>query len=70
VVPRSARDFVNTKGSSNVIGIDERIVHHLTQILRASVEETLNALLDAKADRLCRAGRYERTAAEQDTRVG
>jgi hypothetical protein len=26
------------------------------------VEETLNALLDAEADRLCNAQRYERTA--------
>jgi transposase-like protein len=27
----------------------------------ASVEETLNALLDAEADRLCNAQRYERS---------
>jgi transposase-like protein len=34
------------------------------------VEETLNALLDAEADRLCRAERYERTEARKDTRAG
>jgi putative transposase len=34
------------------------------------VEETLNALLDAEADRLCNAQRYERSAARRDTRVG
>jgi putative transposase len=28
------------------------------------VEETLNAMLDAEADRFCRAERYERTEAE------
>ena len=36
----------------------------------SSVEETLKALLDAEADRLCQAKRYERTAAGQDTRAG
>ena len=31
---------------------DERIQAHLSRIIRGSVEETLNALLDAEADRL------------------
>jgi hypothetical protein len=30
----------------------------------------LNALLDAEADRLCNAQRYERSAARRDTRAG
>ena len=61
----------STKGLSNVIRIDdERIQDHLKHVVRGSVEETLNALLDAEADRLCRAGRYERTEARQDTRAG
>ena len=30
--------------------------------MRQSVQETLNALLDAEADRLCRANKYERIA--------
>lgn len=34
------------------------------------MEETLNAMLDAEADRLCRAERYERTEAHKDTRAG
>jgi transposase-like protein len=34
------------------------------------VEETLNGMLDAEADRLCRAARYERTADRVDTRAG
>ena len=37
---------------------------------RSTVEETLNAMLDAEADRLCGAGRYERSEARQDTRAG
>jgi putative transposase len=56
---------------NNVITIDdERIKNHLDRVVRGSVEETLNALLDAEADRLCNAQRYERSAARQDTRAG
>jgi len=44
-----------------VIQIDEaRIRDHLGEMVRGTVEETLNAMLDAEADRLCGAGRYER----------
>jgi transposase-like protein len=34
------------------------------------VEETLNALLEAEADRLCNAQRYEHSEARRDTRAG
>jgi len=55
----------------NVITIDdERIKTHLDRVVRGSVEETLNALLDAEADRLCNAQRYERSVARRDTRAG
>ena len=49
---------------------DERIKGHLDRVVRGSVEETLNALLDAEADRLCNARRYERSQARRDTRAG
>src|SRR6476469_1760006 len=56
---------------NNVIRIDdERIKNHLDRVVRGSVEETLNALLDAEANRLCNAQRYERTDARRDTRAG
>ncbi len=61
----------DTPKLKNVIEIDEaRIRDHLGELVRGSVEETLNALLDAEADRLCNAGRYERTEARRDTRAG
>jgi transposase-like protein len=61
----------STKGLSNVIRIDdERIQGHLGKIVRGSVEETLNQLLDAEGDCLCKAERYERTEARQNTRAG
>jgi Transposase, Mutator family len=56
---------------TNVITIDDdRIKNHLDRVVRGSAEETLNALLDAEADRLCNAQRYERSEAGCDTRAG
>src|SRR5262252_3253857 len=56
---------------SQVIQIDEgKIQEHLGEVVRSTVEEMLNAMLDAEADRLCRAERYERTEARKDTRAG
>jgi transposase-like protein len=40
------------------------------ELVRASVEETLNGLLDAEADELCGAARYERSADRVDSRAG
>jgi hypothetical protein len=50
---------------SQVIQIDEgKIQEHLGEVVRSTVEETLNAMLDAEADRLCpcRAVRTDRGA--------
>ena len=61
----------NTTPLGNVIHIDdERIQDHLGRIVRCSVEETLNALLDAEADRLVGADRYERSDGRRDYRSG
>ena len=60
-----------SKNLGKVIQIDEnQIREHLGDLVRGSVEETLNQLLDAEADQLCNAARYERTEARQDTRAG
>ena len=43
---------------NQVVQIDEgRIAAHLDEVVRNTVEETLNALLDAEADELCGARR-------------
>jgi putative transposase len=53
------------------IQVDEARIHeHLDGIVRRTVEETLNALLDAEADQLCGAQRYQRSGARKDTRAG
>ena len=59
------------KNLSKVIKIDEaRIKNHLGEMVRSTVEETLNDMLNAEADRLCNAQRYERTEARADGRAG
>jgi transposase-like protein len=60
-----------SKDLSKVIQIDEgQIKDHLGELVRDTVEETLNNLLDAEADQLCNAARYERSEARKDTRAG
>jgi len=54
-----------------VVRIDDgRIQAHLDAVVRSTVEEALNALLDAEADHLCGARKYERTEGRKDTRAG
>jgi transposase-like protein len=59
------------KNLNGVIKIDAAQIHsHLDSMVRSTVEETLNKLLDAEADRLCNANRYEHSNARTDTRAG
>lgn len=58
-------------GGAKIIRLDEATLRtHLDERITASVEDTLNALLDAEADALCGAKRYERSPERQDTRAG
>jgi len=75
--PRKDRPMQNTdsaqsdKNLSNVIKINEaQIQDHLGEMVRSTVEETLNAMLDAEADQLCGAGRYERSDQRINGRAG
>ena len=64
-------DDTKAANLSNVIHIDDdRIQDHLGKVVRNTVEETLNALLDAEADALAGAGRYERSDGRRDYRAG
>jgi len=57
--------------NKGIITVNEGMIQEkLNEQIRVSVEETLNNLLDAEADRLCGASRYERSEARQDTRAG
>ncbi len=61
----------DSKTLGKVVQIDEARIHdHLGELVRGTVEETLNNLLDAEADALCGAQRYERSPDRVDTRAG
>ena len=49
---------------------EEELRTPVSEVVRQSVEETLNGLLDAEADTLCQARRYERNADRASTRAG
>ena len=60
-----------TTKSGKIIQINEsQVKEHLSEIVRGTVQETLNQLLDEEADRLCNARRYERSSSRKDTRAG
>jgi putative transposase len=57
--------------SGQIIRIEQdQLNRHLDKVVRGTVEQTINALLDAEADRLCQAGRYQRTENRKDRRAG
>ena len=60
-----------TESLKDAIRVDAgQLRSHIDEAVRTSVEETLNSLLDAEADQICGAGRYERSADRVDTRAG
>ena len=62
---------IDSKTLGKVVQIDDRrIQDHLGELVRGTVEETLNTMLDAEADALCGAQRYERSPDRVDTRAG
>ncbi len=55
----------------NIIHLNEDALKgQLSELVRGTVEETLNNLLDQEADRIANASRYERSEDRQDTRAG
>lgn len=57
--------------NGSIVQIDESQVRsHVDEVVRKSVEETLNGLLEAEADQLCGAKRYQRSPDRLDTRAG
>ena len=69
----NSKSLKENKGvkTGQIIRIEQdQLTKHLDKVVRGTVEETLNALLDAEADQLCQASRYERTEKRRDTRAG
>src|SRR6201997_5940391 len=61
----------DTPALIGALQVDEaRLRGHVDEVVRSSVEETLNGLLDAEAAQICRAQRYERWPERVDGRAG
>ena len=53
-----------------IVQLNEEVIKgQLKELVRGSVEETLNKLLEAEAEKLTRAARYERNEQRQGTTV-
>lgn len=57
--------------SNPIVSFDEQAVKdELRELVRKTIEETINAMLDEEADRLVGAGPYERTDERAAYRAG
>ena len=57
--------------SNTIIQVNQELIHNeWKDLVRNSVEETLNALLDHEADQLVNAGKYERSGDRKGYRSG
>ena len=57
--------------SEKIVQLNEEVIKgQLKELVRGSVEETLNALLEQEAEKLTQAARYERNEARQGYRSG
>jgi transposase-like protein len=57
--------------SEQIVQLNEQVIKtELKELVRQSVQEVLNSLLDAEADQLTNARKYERTEQRQDARAG
>ncbi len=48
----------------------DQVRGHLDEVVRSTTEETLNAMLDAEADRVAGVAKYDRAPDRRDTRAG
>ena len=57
--------------SNNIVQFNEEIIKgQIKELVRGSMEETLNELLEAEAEKLTQAAHYERSEARQGYRSG
>src|SRR6186713_6594 len=69
--PYEATMSDDTPAALGALQIDEgKLRGHVDEVVRSSVEQTLNGLLDAEAEQICKAQRYERSAERVDSRAG
>lgn len=71
LIQPAPEDTICESMSCNIIQLNEQFIHNeLKTIVKNSVEETLNALLGAEADKLVQAERYAREQTRKGYRAG
>lgn len=61
----------DTRYKDNIVSINEALVKdQLGEMVRSTVEKTLNDMLDAEAEQMCNAQKWERTPERTDSRAG
>ena len=64
-------NLIAEKKSSEVVKINfEQLKDGLSDLVRGTVEETLNGLLEAEAEQICEVGKYERSEKRKGYRSG
>jgi len=67
----STTDSKSTKKQAKITQIDEDVINKkLDTMVKSTVEEMINGMLDPEADVLCNADRYERNPERSDYRSG
>ena len=67
----TVQEVTRTDTGRSIVTVNEKEVRdHLAELVRGSVEQTLNQLLEVEADELCGAKRYEHSSDRVDTRAG
>ena len=61
----------DTKSEDKIVSINETLVKdQLGELVRVSVEDTLNQMLDSEADLLCNADKFQRSESRTNQRAG
>lgn len=65
-----SKDSTKSEQSTIIQINEEQIKDHLGEMVRGTVEETLNEMLEQEAEQMVGAERYKRTEGRKDTRAG
>jgi transposase-like protein len=68
---KESKEVTSSELPRGVVQVDETLIKsHLDKVVLETVEQTLNSLLDAEAERLCCAARHERSEQRKGYRSG
>lgn len=68
-ISTNGADYPEAEGKLLKIN-EDKVKSYLDKVVKGSIDETLNSLLDAEADELCQASKCERLPDRQNARAG